>query len=150
MRNANESKWLTGVILADSGETVARPQMSLKQLLIDPLGESAEVNEQSKGHFQAFIRSVMIGGYECGVSLFFHEDTICRAMLVLTIASHERFSLPIGYGAPPDGPQVKFLEDWIVREVGRKPPVSFGWGEIAPVYDPIGSFASVRFIYAEA
>jgi hypothetical protein len=147
MQSISESNWQKGVILTDSGETVAHPKMSLKQFLTTPLGASATVNEQSKGYYHAVIRSVMISGYECCVALYFHEDTLCECMIVVTEATAQRFGFVTGYAAP-SGPVVAFLEGWVRREVGCRPRSDFDWGSVAAVYDSKGGFASITFIYS--
>ena len=139
--------WKEGVIATDAGEIIAHPKMSFEELRATPPGASAKVEDLSRGYPKVIFMPVLISGYECCASVGFDHGILRRVVIVVTDKTAERFSFVTGFASPRDGPEVKFLEDWVYREVGTNPPVSFTWGRIGEVYDLIAGFARIIFIY---
>lgn len=139
--------WKDGIIATDVGEIIAHPKMSFEELRATPLGASATVKELSPGYPRIVIKPVLISGYECCASVGFDHGILDDMEIVVTDNTAERFSFVTGHASPRDGPEVRFLENWVYQEVGTKPPVGFTWGRICEVYDLIAGFAHVKFIY---
>ncbi len=143
----SNTSWKDGVIVTDSGDLIARPQMTFGELRVSRLGASAKIEESSPGYPRIVIMPVLISGYECCVSVGFDHDRLDRAVVVVTDDTAKRFSFVTGFASTPEGPEVKFLEEWVCREVGTKPPVNFAWGGIGEVWDSKAGWARILFLY---
>jgi len=143
----SEGNWRAGTLRTDSGDLLARPGLSAEEFLNTPLGGAAKVERRPPAYIRATTDPVTLGGYECVARLWFEEGLLEEAEIVVTESTAERFGFETGFAARHDGPEVEFLEEWIRRETGRKPPMRFRWGEIGQVYDGIGGYARIRFGY---
>ena len=143
----SESNWQQGIIQVDTGDIVACPGMSLDELRATPLGASGELRTYVPAYPRVVIEPVMISGIECCIDLQFARGILHRAEILASESTAKRFSFVTGYASPADGPEVAFLEEWVQRETGAKPPMTFPWGDICQIYDQKGGFASIPFRY---
>lgn len=143
----SETRWQNGIIRADSGDMIAYPRMPFQEFVGSPLGALAKEQPQRQPYREVVVTPVLISGYECCVDLKFQHDVLRRVLIELSEDTVKQLGFVGGYASPPDGAEVAFLEEWVRREVGRKPPVDFPWGRIGQVYDPIGGFARILFQY---
>lgn len=146
---SNNRQWKDGIIITDTGETLARPGMTLADFRLSALGASAEITGFSPEYPQAKLTSVWIGGYECATALIFHHNRLNEVTIVVTEDTANRYGFVTGFAASADGLEVRFLEQWVERELGQKPPAAFPWGRINSTYDSHAGFARIKFLYRE-
>lgn len=146
---SKEKVWRDGVIVTATGEVLARPKMTFQEFRETQIGTSAELDCPSPGYMKARISAVQICEYECAVGLYFNHDILMKVSIVITQSTADRYSLVIGYAAPPDGALVHFLQEWVQREIGPHTlPAQFSWGRIGQIYDTKSNLARILFNYS--
>jgi hypothetical protein len=111
--------WEQGVVVRDDGQVIAKPGMTISELLaVNPVPED-RISNTGPGYRVVNLGLIEIGGNTCYFMVYFRQDTI--SSLYFGVDSNSlKVLCNTEIAIPMLDQELNLYKDWVMRELGRK------------------------------